>query len=93
MKKKLKIIIFSIFFLAFICLIPTLGRYVGNEIRNYYLSSKNFYFNSDKLETGGIVYQIENWSGVDSYDVIYNLNSYKNNTVFSETQSLPDIFL
>ena len=85
MKRKLNIIVFSIFFLAFICLIPTLGRYVGNEIRNYYLSSKNFYFNSDKLEPNGIVYQIENWSGVDSYDVIYNLNSYKNNTVFSET--------
>lgn len=83
--KKVKIIVILIFFLAFISFVPTIGRYVGNEIRNYYLSSKNFYFNSDKLETGGIVYQIENWSGVDSYDVTYNLNSYKNNTIFSET--------
>lgn len=83
--KKVKIIVFSIFFLAFISLIPTLGRYVGNEIRNFYLSSKNFYFNSDKLEQNGIVYQVENWSGVDSYDVTFNMNSYKNNTVYSET--------
>lgn len=83
--KKVRIIVFSIFFLAFIAFIPTLGRYVSNEIRNFYLSSKNFYFNSDKLQPNGIVYQVENWSGVDSYDVTFNMNSYKNNTVFSET--------
>jgi len=85
MKNKKVIIIFAIFFLILIGTIPTLGRYIGNEIKNYYLSSKNFYFNSDKLEPNGIVYQVENWSGVDSYSVIFNMNSYKNNTVYSET--------
>jgi len=89
--KKVKIIIFLIFFLAFLSFVPTLGRYVGNEIRNYYLSSKNFYFNSDKLKQNGIVYQVENWSGVDSYDVTFNMNSYKNNTVYSETDITYDI--
>ena len=85
MKSKKTIIIFSIFFLVLIGVVPTLGRYVGNEIKNYYLSSKNFYFNGDKLEQNGIVYQVENWSGVDSYSVTFNMNSYKNNTVYSET--------
>lgn len=85
MKNKKVIIIFAIFFLVLIGTIPTLGRYIGNEIKNYYLSSKNFYFNSDKLQPNGIVYQVENWSGVDSYSVTFNMNSYKNNTVFSET--------
>ena len=89
--KKVKIIIFLIFFLVFLSFVPTLGRYVGNEIRNYYLSSKNFYFNSDKLKQNGIVYQVENWSGVDSYDVTFNMNSYKNNTVYSETDITYDI--
>jgi len=85
MKSKKTIIIFAIFFLVLIGVVPTLGRYIGNEIKNYYLSSKNFYFNSDKLEQNGIVYQVENWSGVDSYSVTFNMNSYKNNTVYSET--------
>lgn len=84
MKNK-KIIIFSIFFLVLICFIPTIGKYVGKNSKEYYLNSKNFYFNSDKLEEHGIVYQAENWSGVDSYSVTFNMNSYKNNTVFSKT--------
>lgn len=83
--KKIKIIIFSIFFLVLICFVPTLGRYIGKEIKNYYLNSKNFYFNSDKMQPDGIVYQVENWSGVDSYSVTFNMNSYKNNTVYSQS--------
>ena len=80
MKNK-KILIFSIFFLVLIAIMPAAGRYVGKKVRNYYLSTKNFYFNSDKLEEDGIIYQTSNWSGVDSYSVTFNMNSYKNNTV------------
>lgn len=83
--KKIKIIIISIIFLMFITTLPTLGKYVGNEIKNYYLNSKNFYFNSDKLEQNGIIYQVENWSGVDSYEVTFNMNSYSNNTLYSQS--------
>ena len=90
MKNK-KIIIFSIFFLILICFIPTIGKYVGKNSKNYYLNSKNFYFNGDKLEENGIVYQAENWSGVDSYSVTFNMNSYKNNTEFSKTDISYDI--
>lgn len=90
--KKVKIIMIAIFFLTFITFIPTLGKYVGKEIKNYYLNSKNFYFNSDKLKQDGIVYQVENWSGVDSYSVTFNMNSYKNNTVYSESDITYDIF-
>ncbi|MBE6149683.1 MAG: hypothetical protein E7170_03040 [Firmicutes bacterium] len=89
--KKVKIIIFAIFFLAFITFLPTLGKYVGKGIKNYYLNSKNFYFNSDKLKEDGIVYQVENWSGVDSYSVTFNMNSYKNNIVYSESDIAYDI--
>jgi len=83
MKKRL--FLTSIFFLLLIIIVPTFGRYVGKEIKDYYLISKNFYFNADKLEPNSIVYQVENWSGVDSYDVTFNLDSYKNNTVYSNS--------
>jgi len=89
--KKSKLIILLIIFLMLITIVPTLGRYVGRELKNYYLSTKNFYFNADKLEENGIVYQVENWSGVDSYDVTFNMNSYKNNTVYSESDIEYDI--
>ena len=83
MKKRL--FLTSIFFLLLMIIVPTFGRYVGKEIKDYYLISKNFYFNADKLEPNSIVYQVENWSGVDSYDVTFNLDSYKNNTVYSNS--------
>jgi len=83
MKKRL--FLTSIFFLLLIIIVPTFGRYVGKEIKDYYLISKNFYFNADKLEPNSIVYQVENWSGVDSYSVTFNMNSYKNNTEYAQT--------
>ena len=53
MKKKVTYIIIGI-----IIILSTItlayGRYIYNEIRDFYLSSKNFYFNSDKLTTIGL---------------------------------------
>lgn len=83
--KKSKIIILSVVFMILLIFIPTFGRYVGKQIKNFYLNTKNFYFNSDKLEENGIVYQVENWSGVDSYNVTFNMDSYKNNSVYSNS--------
>lgn len=57
----------------------TYGRYIYMELKEYYLSTKNFYFSSDKLTLNRAIYQVENWSGVDSYNISINLNSYKNN--------------
>ncbi len=65
--------------LVLVLLGATYGRYIYNEIKDYYLSTKNFYFNSDKLTTMRPIYQVENWSGVDNYQISINLNSYKNN--------------
>ncbi len=85
MMKKRRIITISLLFLILLIIIPTFGRYVGKEIRNHYLASKDFYFNADKLAENGIVYQVENWSGLESYDVTFNLDSYKNNNVFAKS--------
>lgn len=85
--KKLKIrkkrIIFLSITLAFIFFTATYGRYIYNGLRNYYLSTKNFYFNSDKLSEETAYYQLDNWSGVEPVTITFNMNSKKNNIVSS----------
>lgn len=63
----------------------SLAKYVYNAVHNYYLSSKGFYFNCDKITTNYSEYEIENnWSGAESYTITVNLNSKKNDLVFAE---------
>ena len=61
----------------------TFGRYAYIEIRDFYFASKNFYFNSDKLDSNMARYQVDNWSGAESYPIQFNMNSYKNNNEVS----------
>lgn len=77
--KKQQIIIFIFIILCFITLTVTFGRYVSNTINNFFLRSKEFYFYSDKLKENTAVYQIDNWTGVDPYTIIINMNSMENN--------------
>lgn len=56
----------------------TLSRYVYAAIRTFYLNSKEFYFNSDKLSMTTSYFESDNWSGVSEYEVTVNMNS-KNN--------------
>ena len=79
---KKRIIIISITLIS-IFVTVTYGRYIYNGIRNYYLSTKGFYFNSDKLSEGTSNYQLDNWSGVEPVVVTFNMNSKKNNLVSS----------
>ena len=80
--KKSLIIILSI--VALISIVGvTYGRYIYNGLRNYYLSAKNFYFNSDKLTENLSRYQIDNWSGIDPVAITINMNSRKNNKLAS----------
>ena len=78
-KVRILFVVFIIVGLLIIILGSTYGRYIYLELKDYYLSTKNFYFNSDKLTIDRAIYQVENWSGVDSYNISINLNSYKNN--------------
>ena len=82
MKKKIIYIIIGI-----IIILSTItlayGRYIYNEIRDSYLATKSFYFNSDKLTTSRAIYQVDNWSAVDPYSITINLNNRKNNLVYS----------
>ena len=54
------------------------GRYVYNNIREAYFTSKEFYFTSDLLTLDNATYQYENWGGVDAYEINFDLYSYAN---------------
>lgn len=82
-KKKIYLILGIILFVITIGL--TYGRYAYNGLKEFYLASKNFYFYSDKLTSNRAIYQIDNWSGVDSYQLTINLNNSKNNLVHANT--------
>lgn len=83
--KNKKIYIIVGISLVLLIITTTFGRYAYNEIKDIYLASKSFYFNSDKLTTNRSIYQIDNWSGVDSYTFTINLNNTKNNLVHAES--------
>ena len=77
------ILLFIIIYIIFKVIIPgsvTLSRYVYAGIRNYYLNTREFYFNSDKLSLTTAQFESDNWSGVDEYEVKINMNSRKNLT-------------
>ena len=61
----------------------TLGRFVYNKVLDLYFTSKNFFFESDKLTVDGAIYSLDYWNGVDPYNVVINLNSFKNNKLKS----------
>lgn len=75
--KKFIFIILTI--VVLISVISIYGRYVTNSINNFFMRSKEFYFNSDKLKEYTAVYQVDNWSGIDDYTITINMNSRKNN--------------
>ena len=77
-RKKQILIILGII-LCLISFVIVFGRYVTNSVNNFFMRSKEFYFNSDKLSESGTVFQIDNWSGVEDYTLIINMNSRKNN--------------
>ena len=87
---KRKLLLF-IFFILFISSGISFGRYIYNSFRNYYFEAKKFYFNSDKLSEVGTDLQMTNWSGVGSYDITFNMNSYSNTFESSNDDILYDI--
>lgn len=86
--KKINIIILLMVLTILLYIIQTktsLSKYVYNAVHNYYLQSKGFYFNSDKLSIYNTEFEIENnWSGAETYTITVNLNSKKNDLVFAE---------
>ena len=88
-KKTNRIILLLIVLVVLIFLVPimtSLSKYIYNAVHDYYLGSKGFYFNSDKLSANHSEFEIaNNWSGAETYTITINLNSKKNDLVFAET--------
>lgn len=84
-----KIILLLIILVILTFLVPimkSLSKYVYNAIHDYYLGTKGFYFNSDKLSNTYAEFEIaNNWSGAETYSITINLNSKKNDLVFAES--------
>lgn len=88
--KKKHIIILAI--VVFVLTITfSYGRFIYRGLRNYYLSTKSFYFNSDKLSEDESYYQLDNWSGVEPVTITFNMDSKKNNLVASPDNISYDI--
>lgn len=64
------------------------AKYAYLDIKDYYLSTKGFYFNCDKLSSKGANIEMTNWSGVGQYEVTFNMNSLSN----SKVKSTSDIY-
>lgn len=88
-QKKNRIILLLIVLVILIFLVPmmtSLSKYIYNAVHDYYLGSKGFYFNSDKLSSNHSEFEIaNNWSGAETYTITINLNSKKNDLVFAES--------
>ena len=90
-KRKLsykKIIIITIP-IVLIMLLATLGpttlaKYIKEEFHSYYLNSKHFYFTSNRLKKNNPIYLVNNWSGVGSFNISFDLLSVKNSLVYAD---------
>ncbi len=72
-------------------LVVNYGRYVKDIIQVYYLRTKNFYFNSDKLTILGKTYQINPWDGTEPYTININMNSFANSLKGTEDNIVYDV--
>ena len=72
---------------ALIIIIPlgvSLSRYIMRVVRDSYLESKNFYFNSNRLKKDNPTYQINNWTGVGDFTIDITVTSKKNNQLAAD---------
>ena len=54
------------------------AKYVYDIVDSYILETKGFYFNSSVMSITGKNYNINNWDGVNSYTLMVDVNSKKN---------------
>lgn len=87
--KKINPIVLLIIFIIVIFFTPrfvSTAKYVYNAIHEHYLSSKDFYFSSDKLSINHTEYEItNNWSGAEPYVITVNMSSKQNDMSYTES--------
>ena len=89
--KYRRIILIVMLIIALFPVGVTFSKYIYDKIKYYILEANHFYFNSDKLEDKGITYNINNWGGVDSFNIQFELNNHKNNLLTSDSGIAYDI--
>ena len=89
--KYRRIILIVMLIIALFPVGVTFSKYIYDKIKYYILEANHFYFNSDKLEDKGITYNINNWGGVDSFNIQFELNNHKNNLLTSDSDIAYDI--
>lgn len=90
LRKKVLICLIPIFVVC-LTLTVTLGRYVYNMVENHILESKGFYFNSNAMTVNGSKHSINNWDGVNAYQITIDVNNQKNDYVWTQTDIEYDI--
>lgn len=75
--KRLKVSI-VVFLIVVAISISIFGRYIYNSAREAYLSAKQFYFTSDILTVNSAKYEYDNWDGISTYPIEFELYSYNN---------------
>ena len=81
--KAHKMVILIFILSLFITFSVSFGKYVYQKIVDLYFTTKSFYFESDKLKVNEARYSLDYWNGVDPYDIVINLNSFKNDILKS----------
>ena len=88
-RAKTNLIICLILLIIIIYITPkffTFARYVYNVAYEHYLAAKDFYFTSDKLSLAHTEYEVtNNWSGAETYQVIVNMSSKRNDLAMTES--------
>lgn len=87
--RSINLIILLVLLIIVVFLSPKIvstAKYVYNAIHDNYLSSKDFYFGSDKLNLEHSEYQItNNWSGAQTYTITIDMTSKQNDMAYTES--------
>ena len=62
----------------------TFAKFISIKFHNYFLDSKHFYFTSNRLTENNALYRVNNWSGVGSFTISFDLRSLKNSYVYTD---------
>jgi len=62
----------------------TFAKFISVKFHNYFLDSKHFYFTSNRLTDNNALYRVNNWSGVGSFTISFDLLSEKNSYVYTD---------
>lgn len=94
-RKQPNLILLLIVFVIVIFLTPrfiSTAKYIYNVIHEHYLSSKDFFFASDKLSINHTEYEItNNWSGAETYVITVNMSSKANDMAYTEADIVYEI--